>query len=154
MSTPGPTIVAAVKLDASPPDAVPEDAAEPRELTQDEWRKLQTEHEQGVKACRQVSHPCNPPPPPPPFVVRPVLGEVTEYLELSPGQLTVNIQTTRAADHGWQGVFLDDNGVAIPGTEFEIRNRGGGLRFQAVLRGTTLPSMKVRLVPPADRSGG
>ncbi|MBA3395877.1 MAG: hypothetical protein H0T89_24815 [Deltaproteobacteria bacterium] len=154
VSTPGPTTVAAAKLDASLPDPIPEDAAEPRELTEEEWRKRQTAHERGVDACAQVSHPCNPPPPPPPRVVRPVLGEVISFGETAPGQLTVNIRTTGAADQGWQGVFLDDSGNTIPGTEFEISGRRGGLGYQAVLRHTALPSRKVRLVPPADRSGG
>lgn len=153
VSTPGPTTVMAAKLDASQPDPVPEDAAEPRELTEEEWRERQTAHEQGVKACRQVRHSCNPPPPPPPLVVRPVLGEVTTYVEARPGRLTVNIEAAGARGHGWQGVFLDDAGAPIPGTEFETRWLGGSWS-QGILPRTTLPSMKVRLMPPANRSGG
>ncbi len=154
VATTGPSTTAVAKLDASPPDLVPVDAAERPELTEEEWHDRQTAHKRGVEACRQVSHPCNPPPPPPPRVVRPVLGEVTNYIELSPGQLTVHIHTTEAADRDWQGVFLDDVGVPIPGTEFEISWRRSDRIFHAVLRRTTPPSMRVRLMPPAVGAGG
>jgi hypothetical protein len=139
------TTTASSTFDAADPP--PADAAVAHELTDTEWQKHQAAYEAGVKACARVTYPCNPPPPPPPRVVR---GEVLDGIESAPGELTINLRVTSEVGRGRRGVFVDDRGTPIPGTEFVVAERLAGSLVRVIMRGNSVPSRAVRFVAVGD----
>ncbi|MDQ3367353.1 MAG: hypothetical protein M3680_18165 [Myxococcota bacterium] len=146
----GPTLPATQRDAAAPVLATADAAADPApdpELTHERWAERKAAHEAGVQACARVAHPCNPPPPPPPEP--PLRGEVIDHVTGAAGGLVINLRVAGPVDTGWHGVFLDDRGAPIAGTELVVVKRLSGGLVRATLRARALPSRTVRLVRPS-----